>query len=131
MSLLENYQIPLPENEDDTLARDLYRSISETDMDAATPRLHVRVTLGLENGKSVVETIPFEVPEERFTDLQQLVRHYLASYKMLHMLTDNGTYLRAYVVKTSRVTYADIIGERVEINDEDIRRGKFTAAGVE
>lgn len=139
MSILENYQLQAVENvgnpyypgDSDQYAAALYSEIYGVKAGEATPMLIVRVMMRLRNGKSVGETIASQIAEEQFTNLRVLVGHYLAKYPMLYLLADEGRYLSGCVVKTSDVTHVEIIGERVEINDEDIRRGKFTAGGAE
>jgi hypothetical protein len=134
VSILSNYQLqhltnlgnPEFSGDPDGYAELLYKAIRIVPVDA-TPRLVVKVALRLRNGKSVTETVPFQVAEEEFTSLRLLIGHYLATYPTLHLLANEGRYLHACVVKTDEVTHVDIVGEKVEINDEDVRRSKFTA----
>ena len=135
MSILENHRLRHAENLGnpefsgnlDEFAASLYSQIRDADVDETTPRLAIKVALRLRNGKSVVETVSFEVAEEQFTNFRLLISHYVTVYPTLHLLASEGRYLHACVVKTDEITHAEIIGERIEINDEDIRRSKFTA----
>lgn len=132
MSILENYQLQNISfgNGSDDYAESLYNQICDAETDETTPRLQVQVSLRLRNGKSVVEPISIQIVEEQFTNLRLLIDHYLIEYPVLHLLADQDRYLHACVVKTDEVTHADIMAQRIEINDEDIRRSKFTAGDV-
>lgn len=127
MSFLETFQLLAHDEEPDTFAEGLYNQICG-EYEDDTPEIHVTFVLRFrDGGNSAVEKMSFLVPESQFTNVRVLADHYLSQYDVVHLLDDSaGDLMRAAVVVTDALASISVIGERVRVNDEDVRRGKFS-----